>query len=79
MNKKIIIILTALVVLICWYFFAPIRWTFGLRQPRNYNECLEVGGKNEVVLFPGQAGIDSKVCSYKGLKYLPNSTIELIN
>ncbi len=43
--KKSIIILPVLVVLICWYFFAPIRWTFGLRTPNSYKECVEMGGK----------------------------------
>ena len=38
------IIFVVLVILICWYFFAPIKWTFGLREPKNYQECVSATG-----------------------------------
>ena len=77
MKKSIILILALAALVLLWYFFAPIKWTFGFRKPKNYNECLEVGGKIGIKQFPGQAGIDSKICDYNGTTFAPTSSIKL--
>lgn len=66
MKKSIIIILAILVLLICWYFFVPIKWTFGLRPPKNLEECIKIGGS---VVNDGQQKPIS--CYYKNLIFSP--------
>lgn len=66
-------ITTFVVILVCWYFFAPIQWTFGLRAPKNYQECLDVGGK--LFLFgKGEfqiAELQPRACYYKDQQFDP--------
>jgi hypothetical protein len=66
MNKIIIGILV-LVLIMVYYFFAPIKWTFGLRSPKNYKECIAVGGKQLQYQSTG-----APYCIHKGLEYDPN-------
>jgi len=42
--KKLTIISIILLAAILYYFFAPTRWTLGLRAPKNYQECVDAGG-----------------------------------
>lgn len=61
MHKKIITILIVLVVILAWYFFAPIKWTFNLRPPRDWGECKEVGGRIDNLKY--------NICEYKGKQF----------
>ncbi len=71
MKKRLVILIIIILLLVVWYFFAPIKWTFGLRTPKNFNECQELGGE----LAPVQRdyilsqGIGLPTCIYKGQKY----------
>jgi hypothetical protein len=63
-NKKIIIAIAGFILIVLWYFFAPIKWTFGLRLPKNYQECVNAGGGDS--FKQGDSfGSGKWVCFYK--------------
>lgn len=66
MKKPIIIVGVIVILVVLWYFFAPIKWTFGFRSPKNFAECIKAGGN---VTNDGQQ--KSAVCYYKNLIFDP--------
>jgi hypothetical protein len=43
MKRTLIVSLLFVAMFLVWYFKAPIKWTFGLRFPKNWEECSMVG------------------------------------
>jgi hypothetical protein len=63
-KKSLIIVVGIIAAAVCWYFFAPLGWPLTYKMPKNYEECIQAGGKtNNLVLHV------EDICEYRGVKF----------